>query len=296
MKEVYYNDTPLRSEIGRPLRGEAFAGEYEPVTLSLVPLADLGRVTVTAGDMIGPAGVIPAGAIDVGFVSYRVARVTMEGSVYTIKPRFIMPMGTVAMPKGTTRRFWLTVKTPATARPGVYQGRLAVRAENGGTADVPIEFRVRAGTLDPVDIPAGPYSYTINIPWYGDDPKTARYNRQASLKSLKKIREYGFTSCSGFPHIAYQGFKDGKPLLDFTAADAEMRLAKKLQVPRRQHLRRRSLRIRRLLPGPGRDGQCRVQGLFAFLGPCTGKSRSMPRPRTGSQSTITWATSRWAMT
>ena len=42
------------------------------------------------------------------------------------------------------------------------------------------------------------------------------------------MREYGFTTCSGFPHIAYRGFKDGKPVLDFTAADAEMKLAKEL--------------------------------------------------------------------
>ncbi len=227
-KEVYYNDTPLKKEIGVPLSGEAFAGEYQPLTMSMVPLKDLGQVTVTAGDLSGPAGVIPAKAIDVGFVSYRVTRVTMEGSVYTIKPRFVMPENTVDMPKDMTRRFWLTVKTPATARPGVYRGQVAVQTQNGGTANVPVEFRVRAGTLDPVDIPAGPYSYTISVPWYEDDPKTAQYNREATLKSLKKMREYGFTSCSGFPHIAYRGFKDGKPVLDFTAADAEMKLAKQL--------------------------------------------------------------------
>ena len=67
--------------------GEAFAGEYEPLTLALVPLQDLGKVTVTAGDLTGPGGTIPAGAIDVGYVSYRISRVTMEGSVYTISPR-----------------------------------------------------------------------------------------------------------------------------------------------------------------------------------------------------------------
>ena len=91
-----------------------------------------------------------------------------------------------------------------------------------------VDFRVRAGTLDAVDIPAGPFSYTIDLPWYEDDPKTADYNRQTTLASLRKMREYGFTTCSGFPHIAYRGFKYGKPVLDFTAADAEMKLAKEL--------------------------------------------------------------------
>ena len=35
------------------LRGEAFAGEYEPVTLATRPAADLGKVTVQAGDLQG---------------------------------------------------------------------------------------------------------------------------------------------------------------------------------------------------------------------------------------------------
>ena len=34
----------------------------------------------------------------------------MEGSVYTIAPRFIMPIGSVDMPKNIVRQFWLTVQ------------------------------------------------------------------------------------------------------------------------------------------------------------------------------------------
>jgi len=228
MQDVYYNDRPGAGEAATPLRGEAFAGEYEPITLAVVPLRDLGNVTVAASDLSGPAGAIPSTAIDVGFVSYRISRVTMEGSVYTITPRFVMPSAVVEMPKDITRRFWLTVKTPAGAKPGIYRGTVTVRPEKGTAAEIPVAFRVRAGELDPVDIPVGPFSYTIGLPWYEDDLKTAEYNRQTMLASLRKMREYGFTTCSGFPHIAYRGFKDGKPLLDFTAADAEMKLARQL--------------------------------------------------------------------
>jgi hypothetical protein len=228
MNEIHDNDTPVVSEVGKPLHGEGFAGEYEPVTVALVPLKDLGKVTVTASALSGPGGTIPASAIDVGYVSYRLSRVTGDGTVYTIKPRFVMPTNVVEIPKDVTRRFWLTVKTPANAKPGAYRGSVAIRAEKGGTAEIPVEFRVRAGALDPVDIPAGPFSYTINIPWSTDDPKTVEYNRQTTLNSLRKMREYGFTTCSGFPHISYRGFKNRKPALDFTAADAEMKLAKDL--------------------------------------------------------------------
>ncbi len=150
----------------------------------------------------------------------------MEGTVYTISPRLIMPGGVADVPEGLTRRFWMTVRTPADARPGVYKGTVTIRPEKGGPAQVPMEFRVRAGTLDPVDIPAGPFGFAIGIPWYDDDPGAASFNAQMTAKSLQKMREYGFTAFSGLPTIAYKGFHDGKPDLDFRAADAQMKQAK----------------------------------------------------------------------
>lgn len=229
MKDVYYNDTPQKDEIlAGPLTAAAFAGEYEPVTFSLVPLKDLGKVTVQAGDLTGPGGTIPTAAIEAGYVSYRVSRVTMEGTVYMISPRIIMPGAQVDMPQGVTRRFWLTAKTRADAKPGVYRGEIAVRTEKGGKATVPIELTVRPGTLDSVDVPAGPWGYTINVPWHDGDPAAAAWNESMAHKSLAKMREYGFTTFSGAPVIFYRGFKDGRPVLDFTRADRSMKEAKEL--------------------------------------------------------------------
>ena len=131
MRDVYYNDAPTERERGDLLRGEAFAGEYEPVTMSLVPLGDPGKVTVSVSDLTGPAGTIPSGMIDLGFVSYRISRVTMEGTVYTIKPRLIMPGGVADVPDGLTRRFWFTIRTPAEARPGLYKGTVTIHPEAG---------------------------------------------------------------------------------------------------------------------------------------------------------------------
>jgi hypothetical protein len=228
MRDVSYNDTPLAPELASVLRGESFAGEYEPVTLALVPLEDLGKVTLKAADLEGPAGTIPSSAIDVGFVSYRISRVTSEGSVYTISPRLIMTSGAVELPKGMTRRFWLTVRTPADARAGVYKGAISIATDKGGNSQIPLEFRVRAGTLDPVDLPAGPFGHVIGIPWFGDDRAAARFNQQMVEKSLRRLRDYGFTACTGLPSIPFHGFDQGKPVLDFTTADRQMKLARDL--------------------------------------------------------------------
>jgi len=228
MSDVSYNDTPWKREVTNRLVAGAFAGELEPVTLALVPLRDLGKVEVSVTELRGPTATIPASAVDVNYVSYRISRVSSAGTVYTITPRLLMPGGVVDMPRGLTRRFWLTVRTPADARPGVYKGTVSIRAGNGQISRVPLEFRVRAGKLDPVDVPAGPFGYSIGIPWFGDDPRAAQYNQQMMLKSLRKMREYGFTACSGIPSIDFHGFNQGKPILDFRSADAHMKLLKDL--------------------------------------------------------------------
>jgi hypothetical protein len=224
MKDIYYNDTPGKSEVCASLAADAFAGEYEPVTIGLVPLQDLGTVTVTAGDLQGPGGTIPAGAVDVGVVSYRVTRVTMEGSVYTIAPRFVMPSNAAPCPQGLTRRFWLTVRTPADAKPGLYRGVVTIRPEKGRASEVPLEFTVRAGTLDPVDVPAGPWGHAIGIPWPGAEARA--WEDAVATKCLRKLREYGFTTFSGLPVLTHKGFKDGKPVIDFGAGDAQMKRAR----------------------------------------------------------------------
>jgi hypothetical protein len=228
MQDVSYNDTPRAHERVDRLRGEAFAGESEPVTIALLPLRDLGRVQLSASDLIGPGATIPAATIDVGYVSYRISRVTSEGTVYTIAPRLIMPGGVLEAPRGLARRFWMTVKTPADAAQGLYKGMITIRSGQGETTGIPLEFRVRSGRLDAVDIPAGPFGYTVGIPGHDEDPAATSYNQQMVRLSLRKMRDYGFTSCSGLPSIAYRGFDKGKPTLDFSSADAHMRLAREL--------------------------------------------------------------------
>jgi hypothetical protein len=223
MEDVYDNDRPAAGERVERLSGAAFAGELEPVTLSVVPLRDLGTATLTVSDLRGPdRSTISASAVAVGHVQYRIKRVTAEGSVYTIAPRLIVPHGTVALPAQTTRTFWLTVKVPADAVPGLYKGEVRLHTDRCGETSVPLDFTVRNGKLDPVDVPVGPFSYTIDLPWYEDE--AADWNRSMAARSLKKLREYGFTTATGLPVVAYRGWKAGAPQLDFTQGDEQMKL------------------------------------------------------------------------
>ena len=109
------------------------------------------------------------------------------------------------------------------------------------------------------------------------------------------MRDYGFTACSGLPSIAYQGLANGKPMLDFTAADAAMKLVKDMGFLATEQLRRRSLWIQRLLPRHRRDELGRFHGLRPFR-----QGNLLPGPETrrrsaaGSRSTTIWPTSRSA--
>lgn len=222
MKDVNVNDRPLPGEVGSALVGSGFAGEHVPVTVSLLPLRDLGNVTLTVGDLDGPErAAIPSAAIAVGHVRHRLSRVTMEGSVYTIAPRHILPRATAAVPAGVTRTFWLTIQVPADAAPGSYRGEVRIAAERGDAVKLPLTLTVRKGTLDPVDVPAGPWGHTIDLPWFEDE--AADWNRAMAVKSLQKLREYGFTTATGLPVVTLRGFKAGQPQLEFTRADAQMK-------------------------------------------------------------------------
>jgi hypothetical protein len=104
-----------RGETEKPLVADGFAGQMVPVTMSVLPLKDLGTGTLSVSALTGPKGSIPASAVDVGYVSYRLTRVTLDGGVYTIGPRLIVSKSSVALPKGVARRFWLTVRADACA-------------------------------------------------------------------------------------------------------------------------------------------------------------------------------------
>lgn len=228
MRDLYYNDTPTHDELAAALSAEAFAGQDEPLSLGVIPLKNLGTASVTVSALSGSAGTIPASAIETGYVSYRISRVTMDGGVYTITPRLVLPRNKVALPAGTTRQFWFTVHTPETASPGVYTGHVTITPQQGAATTVPLRFTVRKGALDAVDLPAGPWGGRMGIPWFENDPETAAFGAAMTEKSLKTLRSRGFTMFTGVPYIVWHGFQNGKPSLDFSFADKQMQTARQM--------------------------------------------------------------------
>src|SRR5262249_35568487 len=157
--------------------------------------------------LAGPGGGIPAAAIDVGYVSYRISRVISDGAVYTIRPRGIVPRDSVMLPKGTARRFWLEVHIPAGAAPRGYNGKVNFTPQRGAPLSIPLQVTVRRGALDPADVAVGPFGGRVGTPWFLNDPATAGFNAQMTEKSLLMLRAHGFTIFTGVPSVVYRGFR-----------------------------------------------------------------------------------------
>jgi hypothetical protein len=221
MEDVPVNAVPRREEIGKPLELFASAGQMEPIVFSIFPLRNAGKVSVTVSDLAMTAGgVVPASAIRAGVVSHRLTRVTGEGTVYTIAPRFVTPRDSATIKKGTTTTFWLTLQTPGRVKAGEYSGQVSLKFSDGRTDSVPIHVRLFETPLDALDVPAGPWGSSLSLPWYASD--LGGYDREMFRKSLAKMREYGCTTFSGIPTLHISGWKDRKPEIDFTQADREM--------------------------------------------------------------------------
>lgn len=231
MKSVNAYDGPAAGEEIPPggLAVTAARGEEVPLTFSMQPSGDRGGVDLELSELtsadthLEKHHVLPASAVVPGWVDYRVSRVTMDGAVYTVVPRYWHPVPAPAAP-GVTRTFWLRVTPPEGAAAGTYRGVMTVRPRKGQPQQVPLAITVLPFKLDPIiDVAAGPWGASIYLPWLGNDRKTAGWNWQMFDKSLVVLKETGVSSFSGVPHLKVSG-KNGKISLDTTLADREMAL------------------------------------------------------------------------
>ena len=139
----YPNTMPRAHELNPELKLFAAPGEYEPVALTVHPLADVGPAHVTPDDLRCGDAVIPAARIDVRAVRFMLVRPNYSlFNSYHVAPDVLEHFQTVDVRQGQNARFWITIHTPDDARPGVYSGRLRFQPERGEAASVPLALRV----------------------------------------------------------------------------------------------------------------------------------------------------------
>ncbi|MFQ5809473.1 MAG: hypothetical protein ACE5JM_07630, partial [Armatimonadota bacterium] len=200
-------------------------GEEGALVFAVQPGADIGGIDLAVQEAPADdrAGALAADALQLGWIDYRISRVRMDGSVYTVRPRYWHPVPAPAAP-GVTRNFWIRVKPPLEAAPGVYRGTLIVKPEKSQPRQLSVAIRVLPFALDPItDVAAGPWGSGIRSPWIGDDEATQQWNWTMFGKALDVLKELGCTSFSGRPRLRVSA-ANGEVALDTEVADREMAL------------------------------------------------------------------------
>lgn len=178
---------PQREWMGTTLRLQGCRGETLSGTIGLTALRELRDVTVQAGPLSGPGGIIPASAIDLKVVKCW----TQAGySHIAVGPRTLVPELLVTddaleltglypavtfpetvrttIPADTTKRFWVSLRLPEEAKPGTYVGPLTV----SGKGLAPVRFEVRVRVL-PFKLEPAYRDYGIFTSFYADPARLA---------------------------------------------------------------------------------------------------------------------------
>lgn len=188
---IYPNTVPRASELNPQLQIFASPGEYEPATFTVFPLADVGSVRVEASPLACGPAVIPAAAVDVRSVRYMLVRPNYSSFFqYHVAPDVLEHRALVEIRKGCNQTFWITVRVPEGAAPGVYQGQLTLRPVGGQASHVKLAVRVL-----PIQLQKNPqhiYGAYYYDPLKSIDPKNtpeanAYFQRKAELERADMV-------------------------------------------------------------------------------------------------------------
>ena len=124
---------------------ELFAtpGEQEQASFAVYGQRDLDEVTFSLSEVRGDAGRLPAAAFKLGLVQFAPWHAgRRDAPAYAIRECLVLPLRPTFIGKGTCKRFWITVNTPADAAPGVYRGSIEITAANAPPASLELAIRV----------------------------------------------------------------------------------------------------------------------------------------------------------
>lgn len=161
---VYPSTAPEAGQIHRRLNFSSTPGEYEPATFSIRALQNLSGINaVMAGDLVGPDGAtIGVENVDVRSVRYMPRRVWAEPR-YIQTPTALERRFNLNVAADTTQQFWVTIKTPRNAAPGLYEGTLQIGVDGTDNLEMRIRLQVQPFTLDPTSTAHGMYYTPVDL-------------------------------------------------------------------------------------------------------------------------------------
>jgi hypothetical protein len=147
---VYLESLPRANELTSKLSAFGAPGQYVPLNFAVYTAKSLEGIQVRVSDLKSDKGeIIKSSNIDVRTVNF--ARKIKDNN---LKTYYLLPLtlgkGPDIIEEKTSRRYWLTVLVPSTAKPGIYHGTIHFEPRNNSSVKIPVEFNVlRFTLLDP---------------------------------------------------------------------------------------------------------------------------------------------------
>lgn len=223
-QDVTFADAPASASAAdaMPPR-DAAQGQRLSFTFAVRPLRDFpAPAQFTATDLKSTTGqTLPASKIDLRYVHHALHR-NFNDIAYTIGPDTLRPLtgANLKLTKNLTRQFWITLHVPDNTPAGRYTSTLTLTAGDLRIS-LPLTVNVLPFKLDEPDFAMGFFGTSL--------PQQIRQSRgeDAWRELFTTLRQAGMNSFSGGPAVHFSGLDaKGKPLLDFTAVDHFMKLAR----------------------------------------------------------------------
>ena len=214
---------PTHALPGRTIDLTACPQEYESANFAIYALADLKDVRLTAAVLEGPAGAIPASALDL-----RVVKVWYQGgrgigfqNLKLLTPELLLKDDSLvhmdevrkinilkmdkdamrdadvlqpfAVPAGTTKQCWVTVHVPADVKAGMYRGAIRITPAGGAAVSVPVALRVLPFELDEPKIICSIY-YRAKLGTGAPKCNSERKTEEQLLAEFKDMLAHGVTN------------------------------------------------------------------------------------------------------
>ena len=198
-KYLFYYTQPLAAQINKPARAIGTPGEYVQMAFALRTLKKVENVGLELAAFTDKSGkkVIPVINIDLR----RVMDLPMIGKqdrTYVIEPRYMESFDEfdlLNIKKDYTERFFVTVKIPDNAAPGIVRSNIKITCGSGETAVMPMMIRVLPFKLDRPD-PVKEMNFQILANF--NDVRTTSWGRDnyphQMLKNMSDLAEHGMNS------------------------------------------------------------------------------------------------------
>jgi hypothetical protein len=168
LERVHPYIRPDEKEITNEISIFTAKGEFEPFTIGIYPLRDLGECELFAEDLVNRNGYrISSENIDIRVTQYKLKLIGKK--VFQTRGEFLRNKSRVKIKNGVMRQFWITVKTPENTPAGDYKGEIHFRPLNGEKQIITLKVKVLPLKLDEPNIALGMFYFIpAHFKWYKD--------------------------------------------------------------------------------------------------------------------------------